>query len=84
MSTEALKSARVVAFIIFAVASITVISYQPGSFLALLIPAVPLFVGVGCSCGINHREGWTVAKRAEWFEKTLGRTGEDKSNGKPK
>jgi hypothetical protein len=78
MSTQTLKSARVVAFILFAVTSLLVLKYQSGSFLAIFIPAVPLFAGVGFSFVINHRQGWTVAKRAEWFEKTLGRTGDDK------
>jgi hypothetical protein len=82
MTTEALKSARVVAFIFFAVMSLLVIRCQPGSLLALLIPAMPLFTGVGFSFVIKHREGWTVAKRAEWFEKNLGRT--DKPNKKSK
>jgi len=79
MSMQSLKIARAVGFILFAVASLVVVHYQPGSFLALLVPAVPLFVAVGFGFVINHRNGSTIAKRAEWFQNTFGRTGDDKN-----
>jgi hypothetical protein len=81
MRTEALKIMRIVAFLLFAVASVAVVAYLPGSFLALIIPGLPLFVGAVLSIVISHRQGWTIAKRAEWFENTFGRTGEDKKRG---